>query len=128
MTTEPQEFRIQVAADWQPVELVIRLSIAVEPTAVVAAPAEEAVLEPVFAPTPEVPRPTKADIVADLFYQRLATGRPVVGLNITQLAKDVFGDQNSRPTVSRVWNACLRGEYRDPKPGGRYEAWELWAS
>jgi hypothetical protein len=59
---------------------------------------------------------SKQDTVITEYYRRLSNGESVDGVNVSELARSLFGDDSSRPTVSRVWNACQRGEY--PKPGG----------
>ena len=59
---------------------------------------------------------SKQDRVIAEYYRRVSNGEPVDGVNVSELARSLFGDDASRPTVSRVWNACQRGEY--PNPNG----------
>lgn len=62
---------------------------------------------------------SKQDTVIAEYYRRVSKGEQVDGVNVSELARSLFGDDSSRPTVSRVWNACQRGEYPNPNGDGQ---------
>jgi hypothetical protein len=59
---------------------------------------------------------SRQDTVIAAYWTRVQKGEQVEDVNKSELAHALFKDPSARPTVSRVWNACLRGEY--PNPAG----------
>jgi hypothetical protein len=60
---------------------------------------------------------SRQDTVIAEYWTRVEQGGQTEGVNISELARTLFDDPSARPTVSRVWNACLRGEYPNPNGG-----------
>lgn len=62
---------------------------------------------------------SKQEKVIAEYWRRREQGESVEGVNLSELARELFGDPATRATVSKTWKACLNGEHPNPNGDGQ---------